>query len=282
MKKNNHTNFENKFFEKSGISYSKSKEDVWLKMEQKLEQKTSTKVIKPKFKKRTTYSIAAVFLALLGLTAFLRFYSTTVYCPVGQHASITLPAGSKVTLNAKSQLSYNPYWWKLSRNIKLEGEAYFEVTKGRKFSVNSTKGTTTVLGTKFNIYSRKAGYKVHCISGKVKVSNKNKESVILTKNNFVVLNEKAKLVKSKNAETGKNSISWIKNEFVFTEMELTKIFEELERQYGVEIQGKEKIKGLASINFKRGSSVEEVLEIISLPFGIKYNKVSNDKYVVFK
>ena len=71
-------------------------------------------------------------------------------------------------LNAASRLQYHPYWWRFERQVKLEGEVFL-VKPGTLFKVVSEKGTTEVLGTEFNIYSREKNYSVFCQSGTVKV-----------------------------------------------------------------------------------------------------------------
>ncbi|NJO91798.1 MAG: FecR domain-containing protein [Chloroflexia bacterium] len=182
----NHTDFEKEFFAKTKIHYSKSKEEVWSELDAKLGKTKQAKVIKVNFKKIISYSAAAVLIVSIGIFSFIRYYSINVYCPNGQHSAITLPDGSKVTLNANSQLSYHPYWWKYSRKLDFSGEAFFEVTKGDKFSVVSKNGTTSVLGTSFNIFARDNDYRVHCITGKVKVEKENSGVIILTQNEYTV------------------------------------------------------------------------------------------------
>ena len=102
--------------------------------------------------------------------------------------TVILPDGSIAQLNGSSTLKYHPYWWNISRNISLEGEAFFEVAKGSKFSVESKNGTTSVLGTSFNIYARSNQYEVVCVTGKVWVENATGEvSTIITPNQKAVL-----------------------------------------------------------------------------------------------
>ncbi len=281
-KNNNYTDFEKKFFEKNSIGYSKDKKEVWLAMESKLAERKPLKLEKPNFIRKFSYAIAAVFILSISISVFMRFYSETITCPNGKHQIVFLPDGSKVTLNANSSLSYQPYWWRFKRDLHFEGEAFFEVTKGEKFQVLSNQGTTAVLGTKFNVFSRKGEYKVHCISGKVKVSSKSESTVILTKNNYAVLNEKKEIAKFEQAENINHSISWVENEFVFTAVPLSEIFEELERQYDIQIDGKETIKGISSCSFKRTNSPEELINIIGKPFGLVCIKLSEDKYEIRK
>ncbi len=284
MKDNfNHTDFEKEFFAKTNVQYSKSKEDVWLELDEKLDKTKKTKVIRGNFKKVFSYGIAAVLVIGLGIFSFLRYYSTTVYCPKGQHSRVTLPDGSKVTLNANSQLSYHPYWWKYDRKVDFSGEAFFEVTKGDKFSVVSKNGSTTVLGTSFNIFARNNEYRVHCISGKVKVEKEIGNTVILAKNEYSLLDKNKKLVKVKDEVSNQNSISWMKNEFKFSKVPLKVVLEEIERQFDVIIEGKEQLKDSVTRDFIRGSSLQHILNnIIGKPSGIEFEQVSKNRYRVIK
>lgn len=272
--------FEKDFFKKAKIQYSKSKEEVWLEMESKINETRKNTVLKVSFTQYLKYSVAAIFIIGLGLLSFLRYYSIDVYCPNGQHSIVALPDGSKVTLNANSNLSYHPYWWQYSRKLDFSGEAFFEVQKGEKFVVISKKASTTVLGTKFNIYSRSDEYRVYCISGKVKVETKMNKSTILMKNDYTIVNQDNNIVKYKDETINQNAIAWINNEFIFTSLPLKLIYEEIERQFDIVIEGKENLMGISTSNFKRTSSPEEIINIIGKPFGIKCVKVSDKNFIV--
>jgi ferric-dicitrate binding protein FerR (iron transport regulator) len=281
MKENsNHIDFERDFFKSSKNQYSRSKENVWNDMESKLSIEPQGKVIRVDFMKAIRYSAAAVLIIGLGLISFLRLYSVNVLCPNGQHTKIDLPDGSTVTLNANSELSCHPYWWQFTRELDFTGEAFFEVSKGKKFVVKSERASTTVLGTSFNIYARNDEYKVNCITGRVMVETKNNETSILIKNEFTIVNHESKMVKLQDENNTKNSIAWIQNEFIYTSVPLTDIYEEIERQFDIEINGKENLKGISSFNAKRGSSAEEMINLIGRPFGVKCIKISERKYIV--
>ncbi len=277
---NDHMDFEKEFFKKAKIQYSKSKEEVWLEMESKLTENHKDNVLKVNFIQFLKYGVAAVLIVGLGLLSFLRYYSIDIYCPNGQHSIVALPDGSKVTLNANSNLSYNPYWWQFSRKLDFSGEAFFEVQKGKKFEVISEKASTTVLGTKFNIYSRNDEYRVYCLSGKVKVETKMNKSTILMKNDYTVVNQENRLVKLQDETINQNAIAWINNEFIFTALPLKVVYEEIERQFDIVISGKENLKGNSTCNIKRGSSPEEIINIIGKPFGVKCVKVSDKNFIV--
>ncbi|TNF27090.1 MAG: iron dicitrate transport regulator FecR, partial [Bacteroidetes bacterium] len=165
-----------KIVRNSEPTFAKSKEDVWNEMMIDIDEKpTEPKVIQLNWFR---YAAAAAIVLLLSTTAFLRFYTESVTTPAGLHSSVSLPDGSTVELNAATELSYHPYWWRFNRSVKMEGEAFFEVVKGSSFSVVSENGTTTVLGTSFNINSRENGYTVFCKTGKVSVEHESSKVVI--------------------------------------------------------------------------------------------------------
>ncbi|MBN2775257.1 MAG: FecR domain-containing protein, partial [Prolixibacteraceae bacterium] len=150
------------------VDFPKSKEDIWKLMEDKL---TANAKVDKKVRKLgiRQLSIAASIAILIGIGSFMRFYRVDYSTIAGEQLTVNLPDGSVVDLNGQSSVKYNPYWWKVNRTVKFEGEGYFEVEKGKYFSVVSNNGITTVLGTSFNIYSRDENYEVNCLTGKVQV-----------------------------------------------------------------------------------------------------------------
>lgn len=77
----------------------------------------------------------------------------TVAVPAGQRAQITLADGTKVWLNSQSTLTYASNFGRQERNVLLDGEAYFEVSKNEKipFFVNTETNKVRVVGTSFNV-----------------------------------------------------------------------------------------------------------------------------------
>ncbi len=91
----------------------------------------------------------------------------------GQHLTFGLEDGTQVTLNSNSQLIYPVHFDGFSRNVTLNGEAFFDVAKDSKrpFTVTTGVVATTVLGTSFNILFPKdeSLSRISLISGSVKV-----------------------------------------------------------------------------------------------------------------
>jgi len=104
----------------------------------------------------------------------------------GETLTLTLPGLSEVSLDPDSRLSFNKKTWADSREVSLQGAAYFKVKKGSKFTVKTSSGSVEVLGTQFQVRDRKEEYGVWCVSGKVGVSfSEEAEQVILTPNQSV-------------------------------------------------------------------------------------------------
>ncbi len=141
------------------ISWEKSKEDIWSDMSERIKEDKAELTIDVYKSQWFKLAVAAAIFILLGITAFMRLYTKTVYCPAGSHIIADLPDGSSVHMNANSTIKYHPFWWNISRELSFSGEAYFEVEKGNKFEVVSSVGKTAVLGTCFNIYSRNKNYR---------------------------------------------------------------------------------------------------------------------------
>jgi transmembrane sensor len=115
----------------------------------------------------------------------------TITVPAGQRANLTLPDGTNVWLNARSEMRYPAAFTGNKREISLDGEAYFEVTHkgGKPFVVRTDKCNVEVLGTKFNVeaYSDSEDFCTSLMEGSVRVSDKKKpsESLVLAPNQQV-------------------------------------------------------------------------------------------------
>ncbi|EAY30702.1 FecR family protein [Microscilla marina] len=288
--KNNEHNLtpeqEKELFSNLELSYSRSKSDVWDALQDKIDAQTPA-TAKPtknrgigKRRQLTYLSAAASLVLVLGLGLFARFYTTQVSAAVGELTSHTLPDGSIIHLNAASTIAYAPYWWRFGRKVNLEGEAFFEVQKGKKFSVHSRLGTTQVLGTSFNILARGNAYEVLCKTGKVRVSNRQSNQVILNPGEYAKL-QASELVKQTDAQSKKTMLAWRLNKFMYNNTPLTKVFADIERHYNVKIDLSKVKEHHYTGLFKRSVPVEKALQIICYSFELNFKKQSEGEYVVF-
>jgi len=266
------------FFSGGTFRWKKSEAEIWPILEGKIDDQPRGRSLFLNFT-LTKWSVAASILILFATASFLRFYSVRIQTPEGQHLVAELPDQSKVDLNAQSKLTYYPFWWKITRIVKLEGEGFFEVEKGRKFTVMSSKGSTQVVGTSFNIFARDEVYKVTCVTGSVRVKSKTGFEAILKPNSKAELQPGGKINVSDNIETYPE-ISWKQNIFLFTASPVFKVFREIERQYGVHIEAKVDDYSLYTGNFTKDQNVEEILEYVCPALGLKYIRKSAGEYLI--
>ncbi len=268
---------------KTHIHWDKSKEQVWMELERKIEANDEVEPVAKTIALNSPWlrvAIAAGFALLIGIFALVKFYTKTIDVPAGLHSEIYLPDKSLVKLNAQSTLSFKPLAWRFSRTVKFEGEAYFDVQKGKQFEVVSVKGKTIVLGTTFNIYSRNNDYQVTCLTGKVQVfETMTNQEVILTPGQQAVLKADGSLVTESEIDTGQ-TLSWLNNKLSFTSVPLRKVFEEIGRQYGVLIIFPEGIDKTYTGAFIKDNSIENVLNLVCRPFDLKASRKSDNEYVI--
>ena len=95
-----------------------------------------------------------------------------------------LPDGSTVFLASNTSLEYHSDF-KNTRDIKLDGEAFFDVARdeGHPFKIETQYGNVKVLGTSFNVNTKHNATKVSVNSGLVALENEN-ERIELSANEF--------------------------------------------------------------------------------------------------
>lgn len=179
------------------------------------------------------WRIAAGLAMLIAFAAWWTFSpnGVTIETEYAQTTSIDLPDGSAVNLNASSTLRYDEEKWDSERKVELEGEAFFNVVKGQKFSIETSTGTVEVLGTSFNVYSRDHRLDVACHTGKVRVIHNN-QKVILQRGDRVTLKNGLLVTSVFQVDPQK---TWMSGYFLFENAQLDKVVQEIERQFGVTV-----------------------------------------------
>ncbi len=265
----------------TSIHWDKSKEQVWDDLERRMDA-SQIQDASLFFSLWVRVPVVASIIFLVGFLIFIQLHSKTFLVPAGEQGNIILPDLSKVHINAQSIISYKPLLWKFSHRVKLDGEAYFEVTKGKKFEVVSGSFKTIVLGTNFNIYARNNEYMVTCVSGKVKVVEVPGNQEVLLQPGQRAEFKQDKVFKVHSDINTEQTISWLNNRFVFTSVPIRKVFDEIERQYGVLILISGDIHYIYTGNFNRSTSVENVLNLVCKPFNLEFTRKSKNEYIISK
>lgn len=238
-------------------------EQSFAKIQHKIESKKTKK--QPKILHLWKYvTVAASLLLFFGLYQ-LFYFSNKVISDFGSTESITLNDNSKVTLNAKSELSY-PNFFRWNRSLKLEGEAFFEVQKGSKFTVETSLGKITVLGTKFNVTSFDDFFEAVCYEGKVKVDNKDK-STILTQGETVRIYQNSY---SNHPQKNAQKPEWILGESSFKNVPIRYVLDKFEMQFNIKVDYPTTIENIKFTGSFSNKNMDTAIKTICIPLHLKY------------
>ncbi len=200
---------------------------------------------------RIAASAAALMLIIAGtffLSRFLKQKPDTIAwnekrTMMGEKIIFTLLDGTKITLNADSKIQYPVRFGEESREVVLQGEAYFEIlhNAGKPFVVHTGNISTTDLGTKFDIkaFPRENNITVSLEEGNVEVS----ANQSITGRKKMMLAPAQQLVYRKEDESStiepcdiQKAIGWKDNILMFDNEPLSSVFISLERYFGVKFE----------------------------------------------
>ena len=196
--------------------------------------------------------------------------------PIGGEYSLVLSDGTKVFLNADSELKYPAELSDGKRIVDLKGEAYFEVHKDslRPFIVRINGAEVTVLGTSFNVntYGDDGQIYTTLVNGSVRVSSmKNKQEEILKPGMQSVMNVQSGLLTVRKVDV-EPYVAWREGRFVFRAMTLDLIMRQLQRWYDFEVfyQNSElkdyEFRGV----IKRDMDLDKVLSVIKATTNVDF------------
>lgn len=261
---------------------------------QRLEEQEEDEVIVRSVKQRNYLRYAAVLAVIflgLGTYGILQFKKTPVaeqvamreiQNPCGQRSRILLPDSSAVYLGAGSRINFPEQFGASSRQVELEGEAFFEITKDSRkpFIVHTGNVQTRVLGTSFKIDAFKnRPLTVAVATGKVRVdeyiNETGKSLAILTPGQKVTYDQG--MIKTATTEVDEIS-GWKAARLVFHNQSLKEITTELERWYNVEISfdNKGKAKEKISVVLQADVPLNKIMKILAATGHFKYHLTSRN------
>ena len=206
------------------------------------------------------------------------------YCVVSTPAAtttlVTLSDGTKVMLNANSTLEYPVSFDDAEvREVRLKGEAHFEVTKNphRPFVVKAGEMQTQVLGTIFDVKAyRKDAPKVTLMQGKVKVSNADTE-VEMRPGQTATL-QADKIVVSKASSSASD---WLEGDFDMDQVTLAEAMSDIGAWYNktVVFQSQANMDKLIHFRFSRRASLQEIITALN-EMGVARIRMETGKIMV--
>ncbi len=263
------------------------------------------KQLNKKTKRSSSFTIykrfyaAASILLLAGLAALIFFNIpikqatfkneiVTISTENGKQLKEVLPDGSIVWLNGGTKISF-PKKFGQTREVKLEGEAYFEVTKDKThpFCINAGFAKVKVLGTGFNVVAFAADKHMvtTLVHGKIILETCSNHKSELTKvemkpgQQIETFSDNDKIL-SKWVNTSLYT-SWMEGVYRFQEENFEQIALRIERDFNIRIHFNDEAlkKKRYTGAFKKTDDALKILRFINLSTPIRYSMKGNDIYI---
>jgi len=235
--------------------------------------------------------IAAILFIPLLLTSAWLFFSQQktlssqfafqeITSPPGIRSQVVLPDGSKVWLNAESTIKFSIPFQEESRDIELQGEAFFDVAKNpeQPFIVQSGKVKVKVLGTRFNYkaFAEDKNIEVVLEEGRVALNLKRNTGIqeaIMNPGDRAVIERESGKATIRNENINKY-IAWHSGKLVFDNTPMSQVAQLIERWYGVEV----KVQDSEIINYRftttfENESLFQVIELLELSSPIRFEYI---------
>lgn len=217
---------------------------VWAALQARINDTVQSNPRRPTVRPFRRYVAAAIMILAVVAGGFAIWQHTRIdevrLMATNNPKAVTLPDGSTVYLNVGTTLSYDANRFnRKRREVRLDGEAFFEVTKNpeKPFSVQGGEVVTTVRGTSFNVKAY-ATVKENVISvrdGKVEVSNVDKGTLaVLTQNQQLTWNVRTH-TSSRDSIDWRAAAGWKDGKVLFNEAGLDEIALKMRRYYGVSL-----------------------------------------------
>ena len=190
----------------------------------------------------------------------------TVSIPWGAEYKLVLADGSKVWLNAQSSVTYPVAFHGKTREIRLEGEAYFEVAsnKTQPFIVHTAHFDVQVTGTQFNVRAYGGETESATLAEGGIQLKKDGQTYTLQPGQQAYMKQEQEQVRVREVDL-ESAIAWRYNAFSFEETPLEEIMNELSRWYNIHVfYLNPKVKELHfTAWFRRNSTLEEVIDVLN-------------------
>lgn len=242
---------------------------------------------------------AALFILLIGISSVFylnnkkiqRIYqaqNTTIVAENGQISKVILPDSSIVFLNSGTKLSYNSNFSINNRDLKLSGEAFFDITHNPKIPliVDCKNIKVKVLGTRFNVnsYSDNDNIRVILERGSVELLDSKNRSLncILKPGQMATFFKKTKNIRIKRTNTA-DWTTWREGKIIFSDTPMSEVIRTIKRKFNVDIKVNDVRVYNSVFNAKfNGEKLSDILNYIEYSCPIKYSyDKNNNKLITF-
>ena len=255
--------------------YSRIKENGLLSKSVKLENR---------FTARTFLRVAAIALVIIGMGVTFLYINnsgtlsgkiTVAANNSERNLEVLLPDGSKVYLNRNSEISYSKSSGQATRNVKLKGEAFFDITRdpSKPFIIDAGNAKVKVLGTSFSVLTNNINNAVEVFvkTGSVMLSdNEGKQNLILEPG-FIGTMSSENSMKVANANV--NYLSWNTDLLIYNGQSLDMVFADIKRIYAIDIitNDPDLLKMTLTATYDKEPQ-DTIIRLICTTFNLSYTK----------
>lgn len=234
--------------------------------------------------KRWFGGVAAVLIILLGMAFWKYFEENTISSlPVsqkeyiadkGEMKRVLLNDNTEVTLNSGSRLYVPSDFDGDTRNVRIDGEAFFQVARNpsKPFIVTSGEVKIKVLGTSFNVnsYSEDNDIAVTVSTGKVLVGmEKHQMQMQLLPNEHISISKETGDV-HKDHVTENNYVKWMDGYLYFDKLPLQQVIKMINRKYNKQVVLQCKDCNTLISGVHDNKSLDAVIDAVCFIAGLKH------------
>jgi ferric-dicitrate binding protein FerR (iron transport regulator) len=228
------------------------------------------------------FVLGSLSLYLINRSERTEFYSryNTIEVPYGERSQISLYDGTKVWLNSGTKFRYPVAFSRDTRDVFIEGEAYFDVAKDAKhpFVVSAGRLKIKVLGTRFNVsaYPADKEFSTTLDEGSVQTINTiNGKGVKMIPGEQVILNRETNEQHRMKVNTELYT-SWKENLLKFEDAPFEEVIKKMERWYDVKILVDPSINTREKYTMTiKTESLREMLQLVSRTTKMNYEIIEN-------
>lgn len=213
------------------------------------------------------YWVAIAAVVVIAISVSLSVFKTDIVTHTSMASvqeNITLPDASTATLLPNSEIAFSEDTWSKDRAISLKGAAYFDVKKGSSFTVQSTQGKVTVLGTQFSVKDWGDFFEVTCFEGSVRVEGYGKTSILKPGMSFRALEDTVTIVPADN-----EPVLWSSAHTTFNSVPVSAVLDFIESNYSVTFKNKTELKGMFTGKVSH-DNLNETLNVVTIPFNVSF------------
>lgn len=209
--------------------------------------------------------------------------STVTFASNTGKSTVTLPDGTKVTLKKGSTLAYDSDFGKVDRNIKLEGDAYFDVTKNpeKMFRVHISDVEVDVHGTAFNVDDGQEALTVSLLRGSVSVDSKSGLECSLIPGQKASYDKKMQTMTVSDTDADFDAL-WTKSSLSFTAKNLDYVCKYLSQWYGKNIIPDHSLAGKFAYTFTiTDENLDDILKLMKTTTPIRFRYTKDNNIIIY-